>query len=40
MDLLSGDGMVEFQKLCVQEVSSIAGEAGKQLTKPRFSAAC
>jgi hypothetical protein len=29
MDLFSGDGMVEFQKLGVQEISSIAGEAGK-----------
>ena len=28
MDLFSGDGVVEFQKLGVQEISSIAGEAG------------
>ena len=27
MDLFSGDGMVEFQILGVQEISSIAGEA-------------
>ena len=29
IDLLSGDGVVESQKLGVQEVSSIAGEAGQ-----------
>ena len=29
IDLLSGDGVVEFQKLGVQEISSIAGEAGE-----------
>ena len=29
MDLLSGNGVVEFQKLGVQEISSIAGEAGE-----------
>ena len=29
IDLFSGDGVVEFQKLRVQEISSIAGEAGK-----------
>ena len=28
MDLFSGDGVVEFQKLGVQEISSIAREAG------------
>src|ERR1039457_7601877 len=28
IDLFSGDGVVEFQKLGVQEISSIAGEAG------------
>jgi hypothetical protein len=27
--LLSGDGVLEFQKLGVQEISSIAGEAGQ-----------
>jgi hypothetical protein len=27
--LFSGDGMLEFQKLGVQEISSIAGEAGE-----------
>jgi hypothetical protein len=27
--LFSGDGVVEFQKLGVQKISSIAGEAGK-----------
>ena len=29
MDLLSVDGVVEFQKLGVQQISSIAGEAGE-----------
>jgi hypothetical protein len=29
IDPFSGDGVVEFQKLGVQEISSIAGEAGK-----------
>ena len=29
MDLLSGDGVLEVQKLGVQEISSIAGEAGE-----------
>jgi hypothetical protein len=29
IDLFSGDGVVEFQELGVQEISSIAGEAGK-----------
>jgi hypothetical protein len=29
IDLFPGDGVVEFQKLGVQEISSIAGEAGK-----------
>ena len=28
IDLFSGDGVVEFQILGVQEISSIAGEAG------------
>jgi hypothetical protein len=27
--LFSGDGVVEFQKLGVQKISSIAGEAGE-----------
>jgi hypothetical protein len=27
--LFSGDGVVEFRKLGVQEISSIAGEAGE-----------
>jgi hypothetical protein len=29
IDLFSGDGVVEIQKLGVQEISSIAGEAGE-----------
>jgi hypothetical protein len=29
IDLFSGDGVVEFQILGVQEVSAIAGEAGE-----------
>ena len=29
MDLFSGDGVLEFQELGVQEISSIAGEAGE-----------
>ena len=29
IDLCSGDGMAEFKILCVQKVSSIAGEAGE-----------
>ena len=29
IDLFSGDGVVEFQILCVKEISSIAGEAGE-----------
>jgi len=29
IDLFSGDGVVEFQMLGVQEISSIAGEAGE-----------
>ena len=29
IDLFSGDGVVEIQKLGVQEISSIAREAGK-----------
>ena len=29
VDLFSGDGVVEFQILGVQEISSIAGEAGE-----------
>jgi hypothetical protein len=29
IDLFAGDGVVEFQKLGVQEISSIAGEAGE-----------
>ena len=29
IDLFSGDGVVEFQKLRVQEISSIAREAGE-----------
>ena len=29
IDLFSGDGVVEFQTLGVQEISSIAGEAGE-----------
>jgi hypothetical protein len=28
MDLFSSDGVVEFQKLGVQEISSVAGHAG------------
>ena len=33
IDLFSGDGVVEFQILGVQEISSIAGEAGKILKR-------
>ena len=33
VDLFAGDGVVEFQKLGVQEISSIAGEAGKILKR-------
>ena len=29
IDLFSGDGVLEFQKLGVQQISSIAGEAGE-----------
>ena len=29
IDLFSGDGVVEFQKLGVQQISSIAREAGE-----------
>jgi hypothetical protein len=29
IDLFSGDGVVEFQILSVQEISSITGESGK-----------
>lgn len=29
MDLLCGDGVLKSQKLSVQEISPIAGEAGK-----------
>ena len=29
IDLFSGDGVVEFHKLGMQEISSIAGEAGE-----------
>ena len=29
IDLFSGDGVMEFQKLGVQKISSIAGEAGE-----------
>jgi hypothetical protein len=29
MDLFSGDGVLEFQKLGVQQISSIAGKAGE-----------
>jgi hypothetical protein len=32
--LLSGDGVMEFQKLGVQEISSIAGEAGEIFKRP------
>jgi hypothetical protein len=28
MDFFSGDGVLEFQKLGMQKISSIAGEAG------------
>jgi len=34
IDLFSGDGVVEFQKLGVQEISSIAGEAGEIFQRP------
>ena len=33
IDWFSGDGVVEFQKLGVQEISSIAGEAGEVLKR-------
>jgi hypothetical protein len=33
MDLFSGDGMLEFQVLGVQEISSIAREAGEILKR-------
>jgi hypothetical protein len=33
IDLFSGDGVVEFQKLGVQEISSIAGEAGENFKR-------
>ena len=33
MDLFSGDGVLEVQKLGVQEISSIAGEAGEVLKR-------
>ena len=33
IDLFSGDGVVEFQILGVQEISSIAGEAGEILKR-------
>jgi hypothetical protein len=33
IDLFSGDGMVEFQILGVQEISSLAGEAGEILKR-------
>jgi hypothetical protein len=29
IDFFSGDGVLEFQKLSVQKISSIAGEAGE-----------
>jgi hypothetical protein len=29
MDFFSGNGVLEFQKLSVQQISSIAGEAGE-----------
>jgi len=29
IDLFSGDGVLEFQKLSVQQISSIAGKAGE-----------
>ena len=34
IDLFSGDGVVEFQILGVQEISSIAGEAGEIFQRP------
>ena len=33
IDLFSGDGVAEFQTLGVQEISSIAGEAGEILKR-------
>jgi hypothetical protein len=33
IDLFSGDGVVEFQILGVQEISSIAGETGEILKR-------
>jgi hypothetical protein len=29
MDLFSGDGVLELQKLGVEQISSVAGEAGE-----------
>ena len=34
IDLFAGDGVVEFQKLGVQEISSIAWEAGEVFKRP------
>ena len=34
IDLFSGDGLVEFQILGVQEISSIAGEAREIFNRP------
>jgi hypothetical protein len=34
IDLFSGDGVLEFQKLGVQQISSVAGEAGEIFKRP------
>ena len=33
IDLFPGGGVVEFQKLGVQKISSVAGEAGKMFKR-------
>jgi hypothetical protein len=33
MDLFSGEGVLEIQELGVQEISSIAGEAGEMFKR-------
>jgi len=33
IDFFSGDGVMELQKLGVQEISSIAGEAGENFER-------
>ena len=38
IDLFSGDGVPEFQKLGVQKISSVAGEAGEIFKWPPLKA--